>query len=74
MDLSKGFDRINHEPLITKLHGHGFSKDSLEIILGHLSNRYQRVKINKRLVLGQNRFKGYLIKVLYMSQFYLTLI
>ena len=54
MDLSKGFERINHEPLIAKLHGHGFSKDSLEIILGHLSNRYQRVKINKRLVLGQN--------------------
>ena len=74
MDLSKGFDRIKHEPLITKLHGYGFSKDSLEIILGHLSNRYQRVKINKRLVLGQNWFKGYLIKVLYMSQFYLTLI
>ena len=43
MDL---LDAINHELLIAKLHAYGFSKDSLEMILNYLSNRYQRVKIN----------------------------
>ena len=46
MDLSKAFDKINHKSLIAKLHVHGFSKDSLEIILSYLSNRYERVKVN----------------------------
>ena len=32
MALSKGFGTINQELLIAKLHVHGFSKDSLEII------------------------------------------
>ena len=32
MDLSKGFDTVNHKLLIAKLHVCGFSKDSLEII------------------------------------------
>ena len=39
MDLSKVFDTINHEILIAKLHGYGFNKESLELILDYLSNR-----------------------------------
>ena len=48
MVLPKAFDTINQELLIAKLHAHGFSKDSLEIVLNYLSNRYQRVKVNTK--------------------------
>ena len=44
MDLSKAFDTLNHELLIAKLHG--FGKESLMLLLSHLSNRWQRTKIN----------------------------
>ena len=46
MDLSKAFDTVNHELLIAKLHAYGFSKESLDIILGYLSDRWQRTKIS----------------------------
>ena len=45
MDLSKAFDTINHELLIAKLHAYGFNKESLELILEYLCNRWQRRKI-----------------------------
>ena len=45
-DLSKAFDTINHQLLIAKLHAYGFSKDSLQLILDYLSNRWYRTKIN----------------------------
>ena len=46
MDLSKAFDRINHELLIAKLHAYCFSKDAQEIIPSYLSDRFQRININ----------------------------
>ena len=42
MDLSKAFDTINHQLLISKLHAHGFSEDSLELILDYLTGRWYR--------------------------------
>ena len=45
-DLSKVFDCINHELLITKLHAYDFSLESLTFIQNYLSNQIQRVKIN----------------------------
>ena len=39
MDLSKAFDAINHEPIITKLHAYGFSIESLEVLLSYLQER-----------------------------------
>ena len=45
MDLSKAFDTINHELLIAKLHAYGFSKESLDLFLDYLSDRWQRTKI-----------------------------
>ena len=45
-DLSKAFDTINHELLIAKLPAYGFSKESLDLILDYLSDRWQRRKIS----------------------------
>ena len=46
MDLSKAFDTINHQLLAAKMYAYGFSKDSLEVILNYLSDRWCRTKIN----------------------------
>ena len=36
MGLSKSFDIINHEQLLVKLHPHGFSNETLEVLLSYL--------------------------------------
>ena len=46
MDLSKAFDTINHELLIAKLGAYGFENNALHTLLGYLSNRWQRTKVN----------------------------
>ena len=46
MDLSKAFDTLNHDLLIAKLHGYGFSEESLQLIKSYLTNRWQRTKVN----------------------------
>ena len=46
MGLSKAFDTLNHELLISKLHAYEFGKESLMLLLSYLSNRRQRTKIN----------------------------
>ena len=46
MDLSKAFDKINHELLVAKLHAYGFSIEALEVLLYYLKERWERVKIN----------------------------
>ena len=45
MDLSKAYDCINHELIITKLATYGLNEDSLRLIQNYLSNRKQQVKI-----------------------------
>ena len=47
MDLSKAFDTLNHDLHIAKLHAYGFSKNALILIKSYLSNRWQRIKVNK---------------------------
>ena len=58
MDLSKAFDIINHELLIAKLHGYGFSTDALKFLLGYLQERWQRVKINITFSLWTQLLQG----------------
>ena len=42
MDLSKAFDTLNHELLISKLHPYGFDESSLKLLHSYLSNRWDR--------------------------------
>ena len=46
MDLSKAFDTINHELLVTKLHAYGFSTVALKVLLSYSQESWKRVKIN----------------------------
>ena len=46
-DSSKVFDCIPHDLSITKLVAYGFQKNALNLVYDYLSNRKQRVKINK---------------------------
>ena len=46
-DLSKAFDCIPHDLIIAKLKAYGFQTDALRFVYDYLSNRKQRVKLNK---------------------------
>ena len=45
-DLSKAFDCLPHELLITKLHAHRVDTPSLKLLDSYLTKRKQRVKLN----------------------------
>ena len=45
-DLSKAFDCLPQDLIISKFHAYGFDKASLRLTHGSLTDRYQRVKIN----------------------------
>ena len=46
-DLSKAFDTLNHNLLIAKLGANGFETDALRYMKSYLTNRKQRVRVNK---------------------------
>ena len=48
MDLTKAFDTINHDSLLTKHKAYGFSKDASTLMCSFLKYRKQRVVTNNR--------------------------
>ena len=48
MDLSKEFDTINHDLLITKLKAYLFSEEALKLMKNYLKSRKQKVQINNK--------------------------
>ena len=47
MDLSKAFDTLNHDLLLAKLEAYGFETDALRYMKRYLTNKKQRVRVNK---------------------------
>ena len=46
MGLSKAFDTLNHNLLITKLEAYGFEKESLSFMKSYLNDRQKPVRVN----------------------------
>ena len=55
-DLSKAFDTLNHDLLISKLQAYGFSGVSLYYIQSYLRNRLQRANVNSDFSLWKGIF------------------
>ena len=53
MDLSKASDTLNHDLLITKLEGYGFSVNSLSYIHSYLNKRLQKTNVNNNHSYGR---------------------
>ena len=58
MDLSKAFDTLNHNLLIAKLGADGFETDALRYMKSYLTNRKQRVRVNKTFSKGERITTG----------------
>jgi hypothetical protein len=46
MDLSKAFDTLSYDLIISKLKHYGVDHNTVKLISSYLSNRYQRVKLS----------------------------
>ena len=49
LDMSKGFDSVNHNILVNKLQDIGLSSSAIQWFRSYLSNRFQAVRINTAL-------------------------
>ena len=47
LDLSKGFDTLDHNTLLHKLHHYGIRETPLKLLKSYLSNRQQFVEVNE---------------------------
>ena len=45
MDLSKGFDTLNHDLLIAKIYAHEFDIKTLKLMHSYLTKRWQTKKV-----------------------------
>ena len=48
MDLSKAFDKLNHNLLLCKLKAYGFDTNALTSLQSNFSNRHQRTKVGDK--------------------------
>ena len=48
MDLSKAFDKLNHNLLLCKLKAYGFDTNALTFLQSNFSNRHQRTKVGDK--------------------------
>ena len=77
MDLSKAFDTINHNLLITKLYAYGFSNDNLKLDYSYLRKKIQKFSLWKELsqgvlqgsILGPLLFNIYLNDLFFLTEF-----
>ena len=60
MDLSKAFDTINYDPLITKLYAYGLRETFLKLLKDYVSNRSQRINVNGTYTTKKELLIGYL--------------
>ena len=47
MELPKAFDTLSHDLMIAKLGAYGFKTDASRYIKSYLTNKKQRVRVNK---------------------------
>jgi hypothetical protein len=45
MDLSKAFDCLSHDILLSKLSAHGLSPKSVELLRNYITDRKQQIKL-----------------------------
>ena len=57
--LSKAFDCIRHDLIITKLAAHGFGTNFLKLIHNYLYNTKQRVRVNSAYSVRKDIYYGF---------------
>ena len=68
MDLSEGFDTLNHNLLIAKLKAYGLDLNAVLLIKNYLTNRYQRCKIGDSF----SEWERIIVGVLSLDPYFLT--
>ena len=60
MDLSKGFDTLNHDLLIAKLYAHEFDIKTLKLMHSYLTKRWQTTKVKSSFSTWSELLQGFL--------------